>query len=250
MAYSIPQLEDLFSELRKLAPAVSFVRTETRTFPDGATRREAVLDKAPRRDTIVLSEIDVQYRSAISRLATFLGLSRSDAERAYRLLDALHALNPVGAWCLEPTPLESGVHLSDGSSTPHRFLDEVIADLAELLPGVESIVPVSHVVKTSQGFTRRRVCLRFRADARHELAALDTAHFSVHLTSLLIGEGEHTERNRQRAEVWAHQLGIDIEDMPSLLHDLSLVFVALPTTELKLSSRYRGVDPARRRQGA
>lgn len=248
MSYPIAQIESLFSSMRRLAPALAFVRTDFRPAQGGYTeRREVLLDKSPRRDTVVLSNGASHRTGSIARLATFFGVTRDEASELYGLVEQLHATNPVGSWCLAPSAIANATRLSSSTASSHAFLDDVLADLREALPTIASIQVVSSLQNLPQGHTRRRVLVRFRIDARHEAAAIDTAHFSAHLSSLLVGADDHAQRNVQRAQHWADQLGISVLDLPSVLHDLGLVAVSLPTTEILLNG---SAEPATARKAA
>lgn len=235
MPYAIAHLERILSDMRRLAPALSMVRTDhlpaTSTQPE---RCEVVFDKAPRRDTVILSSSESRRAGAIARLATFFGLTPIQAAEMYALGEQLHTLNPVGSWCLTPSAIPGACRVEDGPTASHPLIGDVLADLREALPSVTAIQVVSALQNLPQGHARRRVLVRFRAAARQELAALDTAHFSAHLNSLLLGVDEHAARNTHRGRIWAGQLGIALLDLPAILHDVSLLAVSLPATEIVL----------------
>lgn len=235
MPYALAHVERILSDMRRLAPALSMVRTDqlpaSMAQPE---RREVVFDKAPRRDTVALSDSASRRDGAIARLATFFGLTKGESAELYGLAEQLHALNPVGSWCLTPSAIPHARRLDATASGAHPLVADVIADLREALPTVTGIQVVSALQNLPQGHARRRVLVRFRADGRQELAALDTAHFSAHLNSLLLGGDEHAARNTHRAGVWAAQLGIPLLDLPAVLHDVALLSVSLPTTEIVL----------------
>jgi hypothetical protein len=235
MTYATAHIENLFSQMRHLAPALSVVRTDYSPARDGfGDLREVTFDKAPRRDTIRLTKSPTGRAGAIARIATFFGLAADQALQLYELAEQLHATNPVGSWCLAPSALPQALRLGLDKPNAHTYIDDVVADVSEVLPAIQSIQVVSSMQPLPQGHTRRRVFLRFRAEGRKEAAALDTAHFAAHLDSLLVGANSHSDRNNQRAQAWADQLGIAFEDLPSLLHDLSLLCVSLPSTEIQL----------------
>lgn len=235
MTYTIAHFENLFSQIRRLAPALSIIRTDFSPAHDGLGElREVTFDKAPKRDTIRLGRSGTARAGSIARLGTFFGLAPEQASDLYELAEQLHASNPVGSWCLAPSSLPTPIRLVAGTKNAHAFVDQVIEDVSEILPTIQSIQVVSAIQPLAQGHARRRVFVRFRAAGQREVAAIDTAHFSAHLDSLLVGANSHAVRNTARAQIWAKQLAVDIEDLPSLLHDLNLLCVALPTIEIQL----------------
>jgi len=247
MPYAISHIESILTHMRRLAPSLRFVRTDLRLDVRPAPRigvvahRSVAFDKSPRRETVVLTDGVSRgaYRIAsITRLAMFFGITSEEASEIYLLAEQLHTINPVGSWCLSPTATPNPSRLSSGVANAHPFVDDVLSDVRDALPSIVAIQVVSSVQNLPQGHTRRRVHLRFRKDSHQEVAAVDTAHFSATLSSLLVGTDDHAEHNIKRATHWAEQLSIPLADLPSVLHDLGLLSVSLSSTEIILDHAY------------
>jgi hypothetical protein len=251
MGYSTENANRLLAKLLQIVPHAAIVRTDW--FPPTAEFgpvRRGMLELLPKKVRFNIPTSDRRQADTAEQIRRHLGLQIDGALEVVRIFAKLADLNPQGTWMFEGGPTTAAPSASadedDESSAgaalslragaiDQPFLADVVQDLHSLMPGCSAIHATVRLLGLAHGTVRRRVTLRCLGRSGEELAALDTAFFNTHIASLLNPLGGSDSTNAPRAHRWAAQLGANPDDIAGILHDLSLLFVALPTTTLELN---------------
>jgi len=160
-----------------------------------------------------------------------------DARELRAACVGLNKLNPRGSWCLAPIAepefviAESAV----GGEEPHDYLKVAVEGLQDLMPTVSVVRTEAMMQSDPGGKIRRRTWVRFQNSTDHELAAIDTATMPTHIRDGIVNVPHpFILANQVRMQAWATQLGTPAQDMPELLHLVSLCVVNLQSTEIRL----------------
>lgn len=251
MGYSAEHANRLLTKLQQIVPQAAIIRTDW--FPPiaefGPVRR-GMLELLPKKVRFNIPTTDRRQADTAEQIRKHLGLHADTALDVVHIFAKLADLNAQGTWMLEGNPATAAPSVSPdeddesaaGAALSLRagaidqpFLANVVQDLRALMPGCSAIHATVRLLGLAHGTVRRRVTLRCLGRAGEELAALDTAFFNTHVASLLYPLGGGDSKNAPRAHRWAAQLGANPDDIACILHDLLLIFVALPTTTLELN---------------
>jgi hypothetical protein len=174
---------------------------------------------------------------SVDRLIGHFQMKPVDAREVRAACAALHTLNPRGAWCMSPVP-EAALVIEEthiGGEALHDYLKVAMESLQDLLPTTRVIRTEAHLQGDPNGKVRRRAWVRFLSSPDTEAAALDTAVIATHIRDAIVpGEHRFNLANQVRLQAWATQLGAKPQDMPELLHFVSLCAVNLQSTEVRL----------------
>lgn len=225
MGYPQQQVREQLDKIIHLAPLVNIVRTDVQTNVKlGGRVNTLTVHKRHRKVGVPLVEGDQAGRSELAR---FLGLGLPETEQIFQAGSALAAVNTQGAWCPRPDDFEEA---------PLRLESDVVEQctlqLQQLIPAATHVSCDSLEMGTDHGHKRRRTFLRV-CDGDDELAALDTAVFSMHVKSAVY-DLPHGRYNLARMAAWAKQLEVREKSMPSVLMALHSSFVQAGLPQLSL----------------
>jgi hypothetical protein len=243
--YLQSQIDHSLRAIHALAPTLVQLRLDRHNAPTATSATlDVTLHSTKNRYGFALPLNEAPSSRLIASISGFLGqISHAKVVVLLTELLAIALLNDQGTWVLPGRATTEGRHPLTRTHFQGRplervpLLPELLEDLSASLPGVARIVVDARSDFLGNGQQRRRIMLRFQANAQVELAALDTGHFATTNATLICGEpAGHLERNLQRAEGWAAQLGVDVLDLPMIFHDLGLATVQLPIARIELHS--------------
>jgi len=185
-------------------------------------------------------EVTTQVATAskvVHRLAKTLNIDEDDAREFRAACVNLHKLNPRGAWCLIPDEETSMVidENSAGGEVLHDYLRVAVEGLREMLPRIETIRCDAYMAGSPDGRLKRKAWVRFMSSKDTEEAAINTSAIATHIKDAMIrGNHQFSHANHVRLQAWAKQLNAFEEDMPEILHLVSLCAVNVLATEIRL----------------
>jgi hypothetical protein len=246
MPYDARHVQAQLDAIREAAPSIVQVRVDRCPPLDDVPMFECTLFRGTNRVMVrLLFAGGPPEVKAVSNLQQFLSISKERIDGVISAARSLAEANHVGTWMLDtnvanaPSISATGARGKpfDEREPADQFLADVVADLRESLPGVGFVRADARTEGSGNGHTRRRVALRFFSSDAVEVAAIDTAHLSTMLQTLLLGQpAEHRVRNQGRARMMAEQLGTPVGALPQVFHDLSLLAVGLGFGRIDLNS--------------
>lgn len=233
MPYAIADVQHQLDVIQRIVPFATAINTDV--LGDLNPKSFAATTIRTRRSNVhvpIANRLKPAHQ-AVDALTEKFQLQEDDAREVRAACVKLHAINPRGAWCVKPEA-EEPVVIADGAG-PHAFLLTAVARLRELLPDIESIACIKQTKGEPDGRLTRRVWVRLLASPEQEVAAIDTMMIGTHIRDALMPtQHQFAKANQLRIEAWADQLGVAAQDLPEILHWISLCAVVAQATQICL----------------
>ena len=242
--YSQKRVDEILEELHQLVPDMAAVRTDR--------FHGAELSQSNPQRILIEHGAGKKFRMGVPALLvgaptghirSNLNLTARDAELVLKCCSELVSLNPMGAWCVTPSPMEPlvvNIHSAGGNPIQRdSYLSETCDILAENLPNVGAIEIDYRITGNTGGASiqRRRAFLRFVAkNGIHEVAAIDTAGIALHARHQILKprDEEMLELNLWRMQFWADTLGTTPDNLAEVFPTLVFLNSALHVTRIDL----------------